>query len=323
LSHFWLEEIRPEDLETIKSLPPLEQTLPDLNSDDLTDLAVEHQRLFGFNLPPYESVFIDPSAMLMAPATERIQTLYRHYGWQMPPELRAGAPDHIGVELLALADWLDLDQLAPARQLHGQHLALWGPPFILTLQRLSPHTFYQTLAELTLDLLLTTLPDTAIPAEANLLPALPPPPVYHGTGERLLKSRPEISREISGSPAQTTGGEDPPAGGPGEMVKQLLAPRSAGLFFTRADLAGIGQRLDLPVVVGDRFKMMQSLFRQTVQYELAPDLLEQLDRLLTQVDAAYRDLGADYPHWTPYAEAWRDRLSVTRSTLKRSGVTPQ
>jgi len=69
LGHFWLEEIKADDAETIAALPELAQTLPHIDSAALTDLAAEYQRLFGFNLPPYESVFIDPSVMLMAPAT--------------------------------------------------------------------------------------------------------------------------------------------------------------------------------------------------------------------------------------------------------------
>ena len=67
LSHFWLEELRIDDLSLLQSLPELAETLPQTGTAELTDLSVEYQRLFGFNLPPYESVFIDPSAMLMAP----------------------------------------------------------------------------------------------------------------------------------------------------------------------------------------------------------------------------------------------------------------
>ena len=62
LSQFWLEEIRSDDVEIIAALPELAQTLPNFDSATLTELAVEYQRLFGFNLSPYESVFIDPEA---------------------------------------------------------------------------------------------------------------------------------------------------------------------------------------------------------------------------------------------------------------------
>ena len=84
LCHFWLEEVKPGDAKTIIALPELAQTLFPVEAATFTDLAVEYQRLFGFNLPPYESVFVDPSAMLMAPATERVQNLYQSAGWSHP-----------------------------------------------------------------------------------------------------------------------------------------------------------------------------------------------------------------------------------------------
>ncbi|MDX1524045.1 MAG: molecular chaperone TorD family protein, partial [Anaerolineae bacterium] len=139
LGYFWLEEVRPDDAGTIALLPDLAGTLPNYEPDTLDQLAVEYQRLFGFNLPPYESVFIDPSVMLMAPATQLVQQLYQAGGWVPPTDTRAGAPDHLGIELLALADWLDAGRTDLAEQLHLFHLAVWVPPFMLALTSLRPH----------------------------------------------------------------------------------------------------------------------------------------------------------------------------------------
>ena len=88
MGRFWLEEVTPKEFGILNALPELAQTLPALAETHLTGLAVEYQRLFGFNLPPYESVFIDPSGMLMTPATERVQRLYRQGGWQLPVDVR-------------------------------------------------------------------------------------------------------------------------------------------------------------------------------------------------------------------------------------------
>ena len=106
LGYFWLEEVRSDDAATIAGLPELAHALGSTDAVALTDLAVEYQRLFGSNLPPYESVFVDPTAMLMAPATSRVRALYQQAGWTPPADVRAGALDHLGLELLALADWL-------------------------------------------------------------------------------------------------------------------------------------------------------------------------------------------------------------------------
>jgi len=285
-------------------LPELAQTLPSLDETHLTDLAVEYQRLFGFNLPPYESVFIDPSVMLMAPATERVQRLYQQAEWQPPASVRSGAPDHLGLELLALADWIESNRLDPAYRLHTRHLALWAPPFGLTLQRLKPHPFYATLAELTLDLLLTTLPGLSLAGSDDLFPALPPPPIYRGTDETVMAADEAGEKERAGA--------SPFRG----LAKRLLCPREAGLFLTRTDLARLGRGLDLPATVGERQHMVQTLFRQAMQYDLLPDLLDHLGRLLAEVDQAYRQLAADYPSWQPYAQAWRNRLAATQTAAE-------
>jgi len=297
-------------------------------------LAVEYQRLFGFNLPPYESVFIDPSAMLMAPATGRVQSLYQQGGWNPPPEARTGAPDHLGLELLALAWGLEISQTHPSalsaknsskeqtmvRRLHTEHLALWAPPFVLALGRLAPHPFYATLGDLTLDLILSTLPEQSAPANSDPFPDLPEPPIYRGTEDledadgnseqanRLSsRSNPFVSQlrvEDEGDEVSLR-----------DIIKQLLPPCKAGLFLTREDIARIGQGLDSPGVMGERYRMLETLFRFAGQYDLIPLLFDQITRYLADAEVAYQKLAAEYPAWLPYADAWQHRLASTQAML--------
>jgi TorA maturation chaperone TorD len=309
LAHFWLEEIRPDDLAIIAVLPELAETLSQTDATALTDLSVEYQRLFGFNLPPYESIFIDPTVMLLAPATARVQALYRQASWTPPPGARVGAPDHLGLELLALAEIKAkakaeevLEELA--YRLHTEHLALWAPAFVLALQRLAPQPFYATLGNLTLDLLLATLPPqspfTISPIDP--FPILPPPSVYDDQG-RLIPA--EKRQEETGLRA---------------IVKHLLTPREAGLFLTREAIARIGRALDLPTVMADRSQLLETLFQQVGQYDLWPDLLDQLHRLLAEAETTYRGWAGEYPLWTPYAEAWRRRVTATQARLDELGA---
>jgi TorA maturation chaperone TorD len=309
LSHFWLEEIRPPDLGLISTLPELGETLVPMNEAALTDLAVEYQRLFGFNLPPYESVFVDPSVMLLAPAAARVQALYRQAGWTLPVKARVGAPDHLGLELLALGEIKakaeakeELGRLA--YRLHTQHLALWVPAFSLTLHRLKPHPFYAILADLTLELLLSTLPADSpstihypLSTAPDPFPTLPPPPVYDREG-RLI---PPDERE--------------PEMGLREVVRRLLTPCESGLFLTREDIARIGRALDVPAVMGERSYMLETLFRQAGEYELVPALLAQLRQLLAEVEAAYQAWVEVYPAWSLYAAAWHRRITATQDIL--------
>ena len=301
LGHFWLEEIKADDSDLISALPELAQTVPGLDADRLDALAVEYQRLFGFNLPPYESLFIDPSAMLMAPATSRVQTLYRQAGWQPPGNRRSGAPDHLGLELLALADWLTAGQNVLAHRLHVDHLALWVPSFVLALWHLNPHPFYHALGDLTLELILATLPVVTLSSPAALFPDLPPPPVYRGSDAPPFESPvdPEEIDEVQRSLRQ--------------VVKRFLPAREVGMFLTREEIARISQSLDLPITMGERFRMLESLFRQAGQYELVPALLDELSRGLADTDAAYQQLATEYPNWRPYATAWQHRLAETQA----------
>lgn len=344
LSHFWLEEVHSDDLATIAVLPELAETLPQADAAAVTDLAVEFQRLFGFNLPPYESIFVDPAAMLLAPATARIQALYRQAGWAPPAHARVGAPDHVGLELLALADMqaraeAKEEQAKLAYRLQTDHLALWVPAFVLTLRRLTPHPFYTTLGELTVDLLLTTLPSDSpfnirhlpFPVQSRRppmgssqlidypdpFPALPPPPVYK---DRLNPDEAVSEENLDFSPAVSV--ELEVGLGLRELVKRLLTPREAGLFLTQADLTRISRTLDLPAVRGERRSMLETLFRQAGEYELVPALLDQLRQLLAEAEAAYQCWAEEYPAWTAYSQAWRKRVTATWGLLTAGEEIP-
>lgn len=337
LGHFWLEEVRPDDLAIIAALPELAETLPQVDAAAVTDLAVEYQRLFGFNLPPYESIFVDPAAMLLAPASARVQALYRQAGWTPPANARIGAPDHIGLELLALAEMQAnaeaKEELAGlARHLHTMHLVLWVPAFVLTLRRLTPHPFYAILGELTLDLLLTTLPSdspfnirhSSFTIQSSQLidypdpfPVLPPPPVYK---DRLNPDEPVFEENADFSPPASI--ELEMGLGLRELVKRLLTPREAGLFLTQADITRISRTLDLPTVRGERLSMLETLFRQAGEYELVPMLLDQLRQLLAEVEAEYQTWAEEYPAWLPYAQAWRIRAAATRDLLTADEEIP-
>jgi hypothetical protein len=326
LGHFWLHELGPDDLPLISALPELAGALPTGGSLDLTDLAAEYQRLFGFNLPPYESVFVDPAAMLSSPATGRVHVLYRQAGWSPPANARTGAADHLGLELLALADWLESGHTHLARQLHARHLALWAPAFALALRHLAPHPLYLALGDLTLDLLLETMPPNPIPGDVDPFPAhlrVPPPSAY-ATDDRRRAAADEgsesiwsvVGRRSSVASPRTEQDEETPLG-LRDVLRRILTPCEAGVFLTRHAIAGIGQALDLPGVVGERTRMLESLFHLAGQYEVVPALFEQLMRLLEEAGSAYGAWADEYPAWTPYAVAWRRRVTVTQAALQQ------
>ncbi len=164
LGRLWLHELVPEDVDPIRGLPELGPELDEAirarggdTDAALVDLAVEHHRLFGIEMPPYESVFVDPSGMLGAPASERVAARLERAGWQQPPGVRVAAPDHIGLELLALGDLVESGADEAADGLVRDHLALWAPPMVLALEGLGAHGVYWALGDLTLEVVLGRL----------------------------------------------------------------------------------------------------------------------------------------------------------------------
>lgn len=311
LSQFWLKEVRSADIDTLAALPQLAEMLPNFEPTTLTDLAVEYQRLFGFNLPPYESIFVDPSVMLQAPATARVMQLYQQGGWDEASSLQAGAVDHIGIELLALAHWLGSDQMPYAHQLVVAHLALWIPAFGQTLRRLNTHPFYARLADLTVDLVLALLSEFPLDQTDDPFPHLPPPPVFRAS-ETLPAG---FEHQPKQYPDRASHQEDESLG-LRQVIKKLLPPCEAGLFITREDCARIGQRLNLASALGDRYRMLETLFQQAGQYDLVPDLLDQLLILLETERKTYQQVVAEYPAWQLYGVAWMRRIDRTEQMLE-------
>ena len=125
--------------------------------DDLLD---EYERLFvGPGLtpcPPYESLWQErvtgpERGRLMGAASAAVVDLYHELGLDV-----AGAahelPDHIAVELEALACAAERDDPAAARvadALLGEHLSTWVPAFCRAVEAESESPFYAALAHIT------------------------------------------------------------------------------------------------------------------------------------------------------------------------------
>ncbi|MDQ7030471.1 MAG: molecular chaperone TorD family protein [Ardenticatenia bacterium] len=244
----------------------------------LTELAVDYQRLFGFGVPPYESVFLDPSAMLMAPATARVQAFYRRVGWRPPAGARVGAADHVGVELLLLADLMAAGRQADAERLVQEHLAFWIPPLVAAVSGLNPAPFYATLADRTLEAVLSLLPGASSPVR---FPALPPPPRYEARGLPEPRSGPRQDDGLH------------------EFVRALLTPREAGLYITRDDLGRLSRHVELPPVVADRRAMLMTMLRLAGQYDELPQVIEGLSRLLNHAANTYQAVAEAFPGMAP------------------------
>lgn len=314
LAHYWLNEVQLADLVNLEKLPALGTTLPstpDAAAGALDDLAIEYQRLFGFNLPPYESLYVDPAVMLDSPATARVRQLYLTAGWQSPGEARTAAPDHLGLELLALADLLE--NASPfAAQLWQTHLALWIPVYTLDLARQQPHPFYAVLGELTREIVLAELVSENLPPK-DPFPDLPPPPTYRASlGEPIQ----EDMGEAAELPRQT----EPESENLRKVLQRLLTPCRAGLYLTRQDIHNWSRQVNLPAGIGERSHTLSMLFKLAGQYDALSELLAEFKDLLQSTDEAYAALAQAYPAWEVYAQAWRQRLGQTQAFLTSASL---
>ncbi len=361
LARLWLEEPGLADLPALRAMPALAEGLPQSGGDAgetsdpddtiairpgddaelIEDLAVEYQRLFGFNLPPYESVFLDPTGMLQSAATRRVHDCYRDLGFAVPGDARVAAEDHVGLELLALAERLDRGDEVAAQRLTAGHLALWLPPLIEALCRLSPHPFYRDLSALTLGMVLGSLPPSTEALDpAEVLPDLPemarpaPPhqaevdPTSRAVVEAAWRDAAQVplSRRVSeaGAASDSADGADSESAGQDDsgaemglkrLVRLLATPRKAGCYLSRADLVALAKAAELPGLAGDRKRMLEALLRSAGSYGEVRRVAEGLAARFDEADASYVSWQETWPAWRPIGDAWRARLAASRGLL--------
>ncbi|HKH87923.1 MAG TPA: molecular chaperone TorD family protein [Acidimicrobiales bacterium] len=177
LAHFWSRPVADEvdrwqtardiELEMLRHLPADETRRPvwrPTGVPEMLDLLDEHERMFvgpgRVPCPPYESFWREDVPVdvrtLNGPCTKDLRSLYVELGLELPA-CRNELPDHIAVELEALAYALSLEGTAHvARRLFTEHLGHWLPRFCQAVAHESEHGFYRDLAELTVAWLAAT-----------------------------------------------------------------------------------------------------------------------------------------------------------------------
>jgi TorA maturation chaperone TorD len=298
LGRLLLEEPTPEDLPALRRLPelgelvPAEETPPEKVEAWLQAMRVEHQRLFGMNVYPYESAFLSTRVALHTGETASVDAAYRSHGFNPPGEFRYGAPDHAGVELLATAYLVESGDEEALIQWLAHHAARWLPVFSHTLGRMALEPLFRALGNAVTEAVL----------------------------EELDRIGPMDVERISPPPAR---GSDPSGKAPGsdedlgEIIAYLSIPSRAGVFLTRHDIGSLGQRLELPVGMLDRALMLRNLFRAAGQFGRAPDLVDGLHRIVSGARDHYQELVRRHSSWSPQGRPWVERSEATLSLLAR------
>jgi hypothetical protein len=251
--------------------------------------GVEYAELFLFQLYPYASVYLGDEGKLGGEARDRVAGFWRALGREPPPD-----PDHLAVLLALYADLCEQEHAErdPARRLLWrnsrqallwEHLLSWLPPYLDKLAEIAS-PFYQAWGRLVQESLLT---------EASELGGLPQVP--------SSIREPSPLREMA-------------VGDPAAFLDQILAPRRCGMILVRADLIRAASELDVPVRIGERRGVLETLFSQEPL-----GTLRWLEREALNSASRHRSwrerVGPVADFWAAQAEAAAATLASTVKTM--------
>ena len=289
LGRLFVEGVNDELLPYVRAIPELASVLPD--SPDMDEVAADYQHLFGFNLFPYESIFLDTTGLLDGAISEAVRQNYERAGYDV--NTTATSPDHIGPELSfmaflagAEADAWDDDLAAVARQMEQQrdflqgHLLCWLLPLVLAVRQ-QEQPFFMALADLTLEFVYSHYATIGSPAAIDF--RLPAPPTLLDDEKTGLK----------------------------EIAAYLTTPLYSGVYLSRDNIGRLARQQRLPRGFAGREQMLLNLMRAAVQYDALPALVAELRSLTSGWQKAYADLAGTYPELRLWTTAWQARANYT------------
>ena len=267
---------------------------------DLSQAAAAHQTLFGFNVFPFESAFLEAEGMLGGAIADGVLQSYRRIGYSSSPD--AVGADQLGEELMALAHlclaesdaWLE-ERAGIARRMQSeqrrflqQHILRWIFPCTLAVDA-QENLFYSTVASLTVDLLASHIADLTDAKASSTQFSLP--------------TTPNILADEKTSLA--------------DIVNLLLTPSLSGLFLSRDLLQKWGRRYRLPSGFGGRKLLLNNLIRSAIQFDAVDLLLDTLSKSVTGAISGYGAYQQEMPMLAPFIEPWRLRCKSTLQLLEQ------
>ena len=134
------------------------------------DLNADFTTVFLLNVYPYESVFMNDQGYIDPSVTNPTLIFYREHGYMIDlNETRVLSPDHIAVEMefmmtlikeeLEALERKDEAQVKKLRSIQKkfleEHLANWGPIYLMSAKDMAETPFYQDVCELSLEFILS------------------------------------------------------------------------------------------------------------------------------------------------------------------------
>ena len=293
LGRLFLEGVTAVTLSKIQLIPSLAKTIAPFNVDAA---AATHQTLFGFNIFPYESIFLDSSGLLGGAITDSVLFSYQEAGFAVDAD--STSPDHIGHELQLLAHlcgaeadaWEDNLASTAEKMRHMQqdflrnHLLCWLVPFVMAVQG-QKRPFYTALANLTLDFIHDHFQEIGLDEEIQF--QLPTPPSLLNNENTGLK----------------------------EIADYLTSPPNSGFFLSWEDVTQLARTQNIPRGFGDRTQMLTNLLRGAAQFDTLPALLNEMQTMTASWQDDYATCASTMPELAPFIAIWQERITQTRQIL--------
>ena len=299
LQQLTLHGLTPDLLPLVQEIADLRVLIPE--PYDSKEAAADYQDLFGFNVFPFESTFLEAEGMLGGAVTDAVLRSYQEIGYQHSPS--SVGPDQLSEELGALAhlclaeadaledrrpEVVERMQTEQARFL-CQHILRWVLPCVLAI-RAQENPFYSELGSLATELLeshtadLTDAIGTALPLQFTL------PPV----SDILADEKTSLD----------------------DVANFLLTPAQSGLFLSRDVIQHWGRQHRLPRGFGGRKQTLGNLFRSAAQFDAVESLLDDLRKTIVQAIVDYEDYQQKLPILAQSIEPWRSRCKETLTFIE-------
>lgn len=270
---------------------------------DADEAAADHHHLFGFNVFPYQSIFLDPAGLLGGEIAESVIGSYQQAGFALGQgELASSeSADHIGHEFSYLAFLCAAESKAWEEERPSQwqtmidyqrrfldvHLLRWLPPLVLAIKQ-QGNPLYSALADITIELSAAHWTDIWDERQPH-------------AGAPFASPQRDLPRAL---------GSDEALRG---TANYLLTPVYSGLYLSRDDIGRLAREHQLPRGFGRRRGMLMNLLRSAMTYECLGALLDSFALLAGEWRDAYRHM----VEGQIYTRFWQVRVEEMAGVLEK------
>lgn len=275
-------------MRTMPRFMGLLESIDPTHSDD--ELAAAHESVFGFNVFPFASVFLEVDGRLGQEITQGVRRFASLKGIDVDP--LGDAPDHICTELRIL-EQLENEPGLSARCL-DEILLPWIPAFVCAVRDDGSAYYAQAVQQLLDDLLelRTTLPQYSDDVSVEPCSSKPAPHILD------LEDSDTSVHDIS---------------------DYLTSPSSSGLFLSRAQISGAAKSSRLPSGFGRRNQMMSTVLRSAAAYDSLGSFGESISAIIEHNRSVWQLVADKEPSSAAkeWALDWLARLERTEKMLAK------